>query len=57
MDGFLVNKMTDIEEATVERLSEGIPSIAVKYAESLSLYITEQISKIINSPSPEAAKA
>ena len=57
VDGFLVNKMTDIEEDTVERLSEGIPSISTKNAQSLSLYITEQIRKIINSPRPEAAKA
>lgn len=56
VDGFLVNKMTDIEEDTVERLSEGIPSVSTKNAESLSLYITEQISKIINSSRPEALK-
>ena len=38
VDGFLVNKMTDIEEDTVERLSEDIPSISTKNAELLSLY-------------------
>jgi hypothetical protein len=41
--------LIDIEENTVERLSEGIPSITTKNAESLSRYITEQIGKIINS--------
>jgi ligand-binding sensor protein len=47
VDSFLVNKMTDIEEETVERLSAGIPAITTKKAESLSRYITEQVDKII----------
>ncbi len=57
VDGFLVNKMTDIEENTVERLSEGIASITTKDAESLSLYISDQIGKIINSPESQETKA
>jgi ligand-binding sensor protein len=50
VDGFLIYKMTGIEEDIVERLSQGIPSITTKKAESLSLYISEQIGKIMNSP-------
>jgi ligand-binding sensor protein len=47
VDGFLVNKMTEIEEDTVERLAEGIPSITTGKAESLSRYIGELIEQII----------
>ena len=47
VDAFLVHKMTDIAEARVERLSEGIPSISTAKAESLSKFITVQIKKII----------
>ena len=50
VDKFLVHKMTDIEEATVERLSEGIPSITTNDAYALSSYITEKVGKIIISP-------
>lgn len=50
VDGFLIYKMTDIEEDIVDRLSQGIPLITTKKAESLSLYISEQIGKITNSP-------
>lgn len=57
VDGFLVNKMTDIEDDTVERLSHGIPSITTGDAESLSLYITEQIGKIINSHRSQESEA
>lgn len=48
VDSFLVNKMTDINADTVERLSEGIPSITTTNAETLGQYITEQVQKIIN---------
>lgn len=47
VDSFLVNKMTAIEEDTVDRLSAGIPAITSGNAESLSHYISEQIDKII----------
>ena len=57
VDGVLVNKMTDIEEDIVERLSEGIASISTSDAESLSLYISEQIDHIINSPEQQESKA
>jgi ligand-binding sensor protein len=48
VDSFLVNKMTDINEDTVERLSDGISSITTASAETLGQYITEQVEKIIN---------
>jgi ligand-binding sensor protein len=48
VDSYLVNKMTDIDEEEVVRLSEGIPSITTQKANSLSQYIEEQISVIVN---------
>jgi ligand-binding sensor protein len=48
VDSFLVNKMTDIDEEKVERLSQGISSINTEKAESLSQYIQEQLNEIIN---------
>ena len=47
VDGFLVNKMTDISEEKVERLAEGIHSITTKNAEMLAEYITNQIAVIL----------
>ena len=47
VDSFLVNKMTEIDEEKVEKLSEGIPSITTGKAESLSHYITKQIKEIV----------
>jgi ligand-binding sensor protein len=52
VDGFLVNKMTDIEQSTVERLSEGIPSITTEAAEALGRYIEEQVDRIIEQKQP-----
>jgi len=48
VDSFLVNKMTEIDEDTVERLSVGIPSITTSKAETLGQYIVEQVEKIIH---------
>ena len=48
IDSFLINKMTGIDEEEIERLSEGIPAITTAKAESLSIYITEQIEKILS---------
>ena len=48
IDSFLVNKMTDINEDTVEQLSDGISSITTENAEKLGQYIAEQLEKIIN---------
>jgi ligand-binding sensor protein len=47
VDSFLVYKMTDIDEAKVEKLSKGIPAITSARAESLGKYITAQIDEII----------
>ncbi len=51
IDTFLINKMTDIDEEEIERLSEGIPAITTAEAESLSNYITDRIEEIISSHS------
>jgi len=47
VDSFLINKMTDIDEEKVAKLSDGIPSITTVKAESLSKYIEEQLHKIV----------
>jgi ligand-binding sensor protein len=48
VDSFLVNKMTDIDEDKVERLSEEIESITTDNAASLGKYITEEIQIIVS---------
>jgi ligand-binding sensor protein len=48
VDSYLVNKMTDIDEDKVVRLSEGIPSITTQKARSLSRYIEERINVIVD---------
>ena len=47
VDSFLVNKMTDINEDRVERLSKGIDSITTEKAEILAQYIVNQIAGIV----------
>jgi ligand-binding sensor protein len=47
VDSFLVNKMTDIAEETVERLAKGIRRISKQSADELSTYIEQQIDAII----------
>lgn len=47
VDSFLVNKITDIDEETIERLSKGIPSISKHTADELSAYIEQQLDAII----------
>ena len=47
VDTFLINKMTDISEDTVERLADGIAAITAKETEILGRYIMNQISRII----------
>ena len=47
VDTFLVNKMTDINEDKVERLTEGMATITTEKADILGQYITNQISKIV----------
>ena len=48
VDSFLVNKMTDIEEEKVLRLSEGIQSISSAEAEALGDFISGRIAAIIS---------
>jgi ligand-binding sensor protein len=47
IDSFLVNKMTDIAEDTVESLSATVPAIARGKAEELGRHIAESVEKII----------
>ena len=47
VDSFLVNKMTDISEDQVKRLSEGIPVITTENVESLARYIAAQIEEMV----------
>ncbi len=48
VDAFLVNKITDIEEAKVENLSEDIGSISPEKIQELIEYVEDELSKIIN---------
>ena len=52
VDSFLVNKMTDIDEETVESLSEGISSVTTAKAEALSRFISEQVEEILSAKKP-----
>jgi ligand-binding sensor protein len=47
IDSFLVNKMTDIAEDTVDSLSATVPAIARDKAEALGRYIGERVRQII----------
>jgi len=47
VDSFLVNKMTDINEDKVEKLTEGIDSITTEKAEILAQYIENQIAEVV----------
>ena len=47
VDGYLVNKMTELSEEKVESLADGIPAISNENAKILAEYITNQIAKII----------
>jgi dsDNA-binding SOS-regulon protein len=47
IDFFLVNKMTDIAEETVESLSATVPAIARGKAEALGRHIVESVDAII----------
>jgi ligand-binding sensor protein len=47
VDSFLVNKITDIDEDTVEHLSQGIPAISSQQAQELCAYIQERLDAII----------
>ena len=48
VDGFLVNKMTDISEADIENLATGIESISTAKAQALGQYIMNQINAIVS---------
>jgi ligand-binding sensor protein len=47
VDSFLVNKITDIPDDTVEELAQGIPTISTSQAEALVKYIENRIKNIV----------
>ena len=47
VDSFLVNKMTDISEETLEELAKGIPGITTEEANALGQYIMDKIAAIV----------
>jgi ligand-binding sensor protein len=47
IDAFLVNKMTEIDEATIETLSAGVPSITREKTEELARYIQSRVAEIL----------
>ncbi|MGE5256405.1 MAG: PocR ligand-binding domain-containing protein [Hyphomicrobiales bacterium] len=47
IDAFLVNKMTEIDEETVEALAATVASIAREKAEDLGRYIRNQVDEIL----------
>ncbi len=52
IDAFLVNKMTEIDEAAVERLSATVGAIAREKTEALSRYIQERVAAILTESAP-----
>jgi ligand-binding sensor protein len=48
VDSFLVNKITDIDDDTIERLSKDIPAVSREQAEKLCAYIEQQLNAIIS---------
>lgn len=48
VDEFLVNKITELDEARIESLSEGIPAITSQKAKELAAHITARIDGIIS---------
>lgn len=48
VDTFLVNKITDLEEETIEQLSEGMPAIAMQAAQALAEFVQQRIDGIVS---------
>jgi ligand-binding sensor protein len=48
VDAFLVNKITDLEEDEIERLSEGIPMISAHQAQELVSFIQQWIERVVS---------
>ncbi len=48
VDPFLINKITGIDDATIERLSEGIPSFTREKAETLIRFVEAELNGIVN---------
>ena len=47
IDAFLINKITEIDEAEVERLSKDIDSKSMEQLKSIAGFIKEEIRRII----------
>jgi ligand-binding sensor protein len=47
VDGFLVNKITDIDEERVESLARGIPALTMEKAQELAQFIQRRIDEIV----------
>ncbi len=47
VDGFLINKITGMDDETIEDLSKEIPSISTTEAEALEAFIQERLDQII----------
>jgi ligand-binding sensor protein len=48
VDSFLINKMTDIDEAKIEALAEDIDVIEISSAEEVAQYIWEKIEAVVS---------
>jgi ligand-binding sensor protein len=46
-DAFLINKITDIEEEKIERLSQEIKSLPLSRAEKLNAHIQQRVAQIV----------
>lgn len=47
VDAFLVNKITEIDEEEIERLSEGIPILTEEISQELTSFIQQRIDRIV----------
>jgi ligand-binding sensor protein len=48
VDTFLVNKITEIDEAHLESLAEGIPALTMAQVQALGQFISEQVEQIVS---------
>ncbi|MGD9368295.1 MAG: PocR ligand-binding domain-containing protein [Desulfobacteraceae bacterium] len=48
VDTFLVNKITEIDEAHLESLAEDIPALSMAQAQALGQFIKEQVEQIVS---------
>ena len=48
VDSFLVNKITEIDEARVEALAQGIPALTLEKARELAEFVQQRIEAIVH---------